>query len=80
MQSAYDRDDFVEIKWDNIAPGSQRNFKKYTSQEVTHFNTTYDYYSVLHYSAYAFSKNFEPTIVPLVSENSVLKIQTQHLR
>ena len=67
MQSAYDRDEYVTIEWDNITPGLENNFEKYSSSEVTHFNTTYDYYSVMHYDAYAFSKNGKPTIVPKVS-------------
>lgn len=67
MQSAYDRDDYVTIVKDNILTYSKRNFMKHTSYEVSHFNTTYDYDSVLHYSAYAFSMNGRPTIVPVVS-------------
>lgn len=67
MQSAYDRDDYVTIHWENISSGLESNFEKYTSSEVSHFNTTYDYDSILHYSAYGFSKNGKPTIVPVVS-------------
>lgn len=67
MQCAYDRNDYVKIHYENIKLGKEHNFKKYTSTEVTHFNTTYDYYSILHYSAYGFSKNKAPTIVPTVS-------------
>lgn len=67
MQSAYDRDDYVKIHWENIKPGTENNFNKYTNSKITHFNTTYDYYSVMHYSAYGFSINGAPTIVPLVS-------------
>lgn len=67
MQSAYDRDDYVTIAWDNITPGLEHNFNKYTNLQVTHFNTTYDYYSVMHYGPDAFSKNGQPTIVANVS-------------
>lgn len=67
MQSAHDRDDYVTIKWKNIDDGMEENFEKYNSSVVTHFNATYDYYSVMHYGAYGFSKNGEPTIVPVVS-------------
>lgn len=70
MQSAYDRDDYVTINKDNIAFGTQNNFNKYTSSEVTHFGVEYDYDSVLHYSAYAFSNNGKPTIVPVVSNSN----------
>lgn len=75
MQSAYDRNDYVTIQWDNILPRTKNNFNKYTSKEVTHFNTTYDYGSVMHYSAYGFSKNGEPTIVPRVSKFSLPKTE-----
>lgn len=68
MQSAYDRDDYVKIHWENIKSGTKGNFQKYSNKQVTHFNTTYDYYSIMHYEAYAFSKNKKPTIVPIVSE------------
>lgn len=70
MQSAYDRDEYVTIHWENIQPGTQGNFNKYTNAQVTHFNTTYDYFSVMHYSAYGFSKNGNATIVPIVSSKS----------
>lgn len=68
MQCTYDRDDYVKIHYENMRSGKEHNFKKYSSHDVTHFNTTYDYYSILHYSAYGFSKNQKPTIVPTVSE------------
>lgn len=70
MQSAYDRDEYVTIHWEDISPGTEHNFNKYTNSQVTHFNATYDYFSVMHYSAYGFSKNGNPTIVPTVSLNS----------
>lgn len=75
MQSAYDRNDYVTIVKENMLTFHKRNFIKYSSSEVSHFNTTYDYDSVLHYSAYAFSRNGRPTIVPVVSD-SILKIKT----
>lgn len=68
MQNAYDRDEYVTVNWENVWPGKEHNFIKYSNTEVTHFNTTYDYASIMHYSPYAYSKNGEPTIVPVVSE------------
>lgn len=65
MHASYDRDDYVKIRWNNVIPWMTSDFMKYTKSEVTHFNTSYDYDSVLHYSAYAFSANGEPTIEPL---------------
>lgn len=66
MHSAYDRDEYVKIVWDNITPGTEHNFDKYSNAEITHFNTIYDNYSVMHWSD-AFSKNGNTTIVPTVS-------------
>lgn len=68
MQSAHDRDDYVTINWANMLPRSKPNFVKYPSYVVSHFGTTYDYDSVMHYSASAFSNNGEPTIMPKVSD------------
>lgn len=67
MQSAYDRDEYVKIQWDHIITGRESNFKKYKSNQVSHFNSTYDFGSVMHYSGQAFSKDGVATIVPLVS-------------
>lgn len=77
MQSAYDRDDYVKIHWENIKRGTKGNFEKYSNKQVTHFNTTYDYYSIMHYEAYAFSKNKKPTIVPIVSEFKINFIENK---
>lgn len=66
QQSASDRDDFVQIKWENIANGREHNFNKYNSSIVTDFGIPYDYDSVMHYSGKAFSKNGDVTIEPLV--------------
>jgi hypothetical protein len=66
QQSATERDDYVTIMWENIEDGHEHNFDKYSSDVITNFGTTYDYGSVMHYSAYAFSKNGEMTIVTKV--------------
>ncbi|KAJ6641051.1 Zinc metalloproteinase nas-4 [Pseudolycoriella hygida] len=64
MQSASNRDDFVTIKWENIQTGKEHNFEKYGANVITDFGISYDYLSVMHYSAYAFSSNKEATIEP----------------
>nr|ABV60299.1 astacin-like metalloprotease [Lutzomyia longipalpis] len=64
-QSAYTRDDYVLIKWENIQKGTEFNFEKEDSSKTTMFNLEYDYGSVMHYSNKAFSINDEDTIVPL---------------
>ncbi|KAF2884811.1 hypothetical protein ILUMI_21344 [Ignelater luminosus] len=63
QQSASERDDYVDIIWQNIQEGKENNFNKYSSNVTTSFGEKYDYDSVMHYSAYAFSKNGERTII-----------------
>ncbi|KAG0720479.1 Zinc metalloproteinase nas-4 [Chionoecetes opilio] len=62
-QSRSDRDSYVTIMWDNIESGHEHNFNKYSSSEVSGFGEDYDYGSVMHYSAHAFSENGQKTIV-----------------
>ncbi|XP_031629453.1 seminal metalloprotease 1-like [Contarinia nasturtii] len=91
MQSAHDRDEYVTIHWGNIRSGYEHNFAKFNNTEVTNFNTTYDYGSVMHYSAYGFSKNGNATIVPVdesflgkigqrekLSEKDIFKLNTMY--
>jgi hypothetical protein len=64
-QSREDRDTFVRIEWANIDPAAQHNF----TQHITDGDDLgpYDYGSLMHYSATAFSINSQPTIVALQS-------------
>jgi astacin len=64
-QSREDRDTFVRIRWENITAGMEHNF----NQHITDGDDLggYDYGSIMHYGAYAFSKNGQPTIEPLQS-------------
>ncbi|KAJ0181121.1 hypothetical protein K1T71_003206 [Dendrolimus kikuchii] len=64
MQSSPDRDDYVNIQWQNIRQQARHNFRKYNSFAVSDFGVGYDYDSVLHYSRRAFSANGQDTIVP----------------
>ncbi|CAH1789765.1 unnamed protein product [Owenia fusiformis] len=61
-QSRSDRDNYVTIMLQNVRPGMEHNFNKYPSSQVNDL-LTYDYGSVMHYQAGAFSKNGQPTIV-----------------
>lgn len=70
MQSAANRDDYVRIDEENIRSGTEHNFNKYDEDFVDDFDEEYDYGSVLHYSAYAFSANGKMTIVPLREEEA----------
>ena len=62
-QSRNDRDNFVEIRWQNIRPGYENNFSQYlnSGQDVG----DYDYCSIMHYPTWAFQKNANPTIVAI---------------
>lgn len=64
MQNTYNRDDYVEIKYENIIPGNEKYFEKYSEDKATNFDIEYDYNSVMHYNTKGFSVNGEPTIVP----------------
>ena len=46
--------------------GTESNFNKYEANRITDYGVSYDYGSVMHYSAYAFSKNGLRTIVTKV--------------
>merc|ERR1719384_1819662 len=61
-QSRADRDDNVQILWNNINPSMKFNFMKYTLTQIQHLNAPYDTCSVMHYSATAFTMNGSPTI------------------
>jgi len=70
-QSRFDRDDYVTIMFDNIQSGAEHNFDKYSSSVIGGFGENYDYGSVMHYSAYAFSSNGQKTIVTKDSNASI---------
>jgi PKD repeat protein len=60
-QSRCDRDDFVEILFDNVEDGKENNFDK-ECDGATDLGDNYDFGSMMHYSLDAFSKNGQPTI------------------
>lgn len=61
-QSRADRDEYVEILWENIQEESWPQFAKIGGRGKLY--QTYDYESVMHYGAKAFSKNGNYTILP----------------
>lgn len=65
MQSSSERDEHVQIVWENIESGKENNFIKREDTVITNFGEQYDYGSVMHYSARAFSVNGEYTIIPI---------------
>ncbi|XP_038125156.1 high choriolytic enzyme 1-like [Cyprinodon tularosa] len=65
-QTRSDRDNHVRILLQNVIPGQEHNFRKINTNNL---GTPYDYSSVMHYGRYAFSRNREPTIVPIPDAN-----------
>ncbi|NXY50067.1 MEP1A protein, partial [Ceuthmochares aereus] len=68
-QSRTDRDDYVQIWWDEIIEGYAYAFDKYDDSFLDDLNTPYDYESVLHYGPYSFNINSNvPTITTKIPE------------
>ncbi|GAB5550542.1 MAG: hypothetical protein Sapg2KO_01330 [Saprospiraceae bacterium] len=59
-QSREDRNENVTIHWDNIKEDKKHNFERHVSDGID--IGSYDCGSIMHYSAYAFSKNGRATI------------------
>lgn len=64
-QNREDRDSYVRINWENVQPERSVNFKKADRSTTDSQGEPYDYKSVMHYSARAFSRNNRDTISPL---------------
>ena len=62
-QSRPDRNEYVEIIWDNIVEQRTKQFR--IIDEVDSLGTPYDYDSIMHYPIDTWSKNGEPTIAAL---------------
>ncbi|XP_077018108.1 meprin A subunit alpha [Tamandua tetradactyla] len=68
-QSRTDRDDYVNIWWEEVLPGFQHNFNTYDDSYITDLNTPYDYESLMHYAPFSFNKNESvPTITAKIPE------------
>ncbi|XP_050521742.1 zinc metalloproteinase nas-13-like [Daktulosphaira vitifoliae] len=61
-QNRPDRDSYVTVNFNNIQSGRENNFDKAQSAMIDDQGVGYDYRSVMHYSANAFSRNGQPTI------------------
>lgn len=61
-QTRPDRDRYVYILRQNIPGSMYFNFQRYTTGYVDDYRVPYDYTSVMHYGAYAFSHNGQRTI------------------
>ncbi|KAI5618565.1 nephrosin isoform 2 precursor [Silurus asotus] len=65
-QSRSDRDNHVRILLQNVFDDDAHNFD---IEPTNNLNTPYDYNSVMHYDRCAFSKNGQPTIIPIPNNN-----------
>ncbi|XP_051997387.1 low choriolytic enzyme-like isoform X2 [Xyrauchen texanus] len=61
-QTRSDRDDHIQVIWENILDDKKHNFDKINTLNQ---GTPYDYNSVMQYERYAFSKNGLATMVPI---------------
>ncbi|EDO44549.1 predicted protein [Nematostella vectensis] len=87
-QSRPDRDQHVEVMWENILPGKEQNFEKYRHDRVDAMGLRYDFNSLLHYGNRAFGANGKQTLQALgnplrplggqsrPSQGDVIKIDT----
>ncbi|KAH7731762.1 CBN-NAS-7 protein [Aphelenchoides avenae] len=60
----WDRDEFIDIIWQNIDRGALDQFGKVDLSKTSYYGQPYDYKSILHYDSLAFSKNGFPTMLP----------------
>nr|XP_046240431.1 low choriolytic enzyme-like [Scatophagus argus] len=65
-QTRSDRDQHVQILLNNVIQGMEHNFRKIPTINL---DTPYDYNSVMHYGRFAFSRNRQPTIIPIPDNN-----------
>ncbi|KAJ7379141.1 hypothetical protein OS493_017639 [Desmophyllum pertusum] len=76
-QSRPDRDNFVDIIWDNIQDEHKHNFRKYSHGYVNSLGVPYDYGSIMHYGKHDFAK--WPWQVTIRSKNGASIGQRKHL-
>jgi len=65
-QSRPDRDDHVIVNWGNIQAGAEHNFD-IDRNGSGYTNQTYDYMSVMHYSAFSFAVDYSTPTISKVS-------------
>ncbi|KAM8888133.1 hatching enzyme 1.2-like [Synchiropus picturatus] len=65
-QTRSDRDNHIRVLLQNVVSGMHHNFNKIATLNQ---GTPYDYNSVMQYHKYAFSKNNQPTMLPIPNPN-----------
>lgn len=61
-----DRDDYVNIHWENIDGGMSGNFDRLGTDQWSTFGVPYNQRSIMHYGSHDFSNNGQPTITAKV--------------
>lgn len=64
MHQAFDRDDHINVLYENIEPKFLVEFDKVDAKFSNYFGTNYDLMSIMHYPNDAGSNNTKNTIVP----------------
>ena len=65
MHQSPDRDSYLQIQWDNIRPGKEKNFIK-IEHEMSYFGTSFDYDSIMIYRRTSFAAvSRKDTMTPL---------------
>nr|XP_049698697.1 seminal metalloprotease 1 isoform X1 [Helicoverpa armigera] len=78
MHSTYNRDDYVDLLWENMKPGYEFEFERFEYDVADNLDLPYEYASVMHYDRFAFSNNGRPTMLP-VHEDYGLMGQLDHV-
>ena len=67
-----DRDKYIRIQYENVIEKYKFAFNTYSTNQITDLNAPYDYCSIMHYRANAWTKNRKPTITVLKSTSCVI--------
>uniref|UniRef100_A0A915LBY1 Metalloendopeptidase n=1 Tax=Meloidogyne javanica TaxID=6303 RepID=A0A915LBY1_MELJA len=59
-QMRYDRDEYIEVLYDNLEPKAVSQYKKQSRKDLETYGEPYDYGSIMHYQVHAGSKNGLP--------------------
>lgn len=70
--SRTDRDQYVDIHWENVMDKAKENFRQFSDPVDDHLGLPYDYASIMHYKWDEFSKNGNVTVQPKFANTSVI--------